>query len=144
MFAAAILMVRLLSFLLSTRSGYAELAMSYSYLGRATSTSSPTTRSQRSGCSQPYPCSPSGSRMTPSSVRTGLEPWPWAAPSTDRHLRTLCVVPADAYLLTCRAESMRAFIDHIRQEYGGIEGYIRKHTKLTDDDLRCIRENLLA
>ncbi|KAH9884125.1 protein-tyrosine phosphatase-like protein [Cubamyces lactineus] len=43
-----------------------------------------------------------------------------------------------------KAESMRAFIDHIRQEYGGIEGYIRTHTKLADDDLRRIRENLLA
>ncbi|OSD08214.1 hypothetical protein PYCCODRAFT_1421218 [Trametes coccinea BRFM310] len=42
-----------------------------------------------------------------------------------------------------RPETMRAFLGHVRREYGGIETFLRKHTSLTDDDFRRIRENLL-
>ena len=39
---------------------------------------------------------------------------------------------------------MEAVLKAIRAEYGDIEGYLRKHTSLTDADFARIRQNLLV
>ena len=38
---------------------------------------------------------------------------------------------------------MRAVLQTIRSEFGGVEAYVREYTSLTDADLAQIRDNLL-
>ena len=39
---------------------------------------------------------------------------------------------------------MRATMDVVAKEYGSVEGYVKQHTSLTDEDLARIRANLLV
>ncbi|KAI0748774.1 protein-tyrosine phosphatase-like protein [Daedaleopsis nitida] len=47
-------------------------------------------------------------------------------------------------IATAKPRSMEAVIEMLRREYGGVEGYIRQHTALTDDDIARVRANLLV
>lgn len=39
---------------------------------------------------------------------------------------------------------MEAVLKWIQEEYGGVEGYLRQHTSLTDEDFARIRDNYLV
>lgn len=43
-----------------------------------------------------------------------------------------------------RKENMLATLDMVRREYGSVEGYILNHLRLSADDIRRIRENLVV
>ncbi|CDO70337.1 hypothetical protein BN946_scf184843.g26 [Trametes cinnabarina] len=45
---------------------------------------------------------------------------------------------------SARPQSMRRFLDHVRQRHGGIEPFLTKHTSLRDVDFQRIRANLLV
>lgn len=47
-------------------------------------------------------------------------------------------------MLSARYETMLAFLDLLRQKYGGAEGYVKDYCKMTDDDMEIIRRNLLT
>ncbi|KAI0748776.1 protein-tyrosine phosphatase-like protein [Daedaleopsis nitida] len=47
-------------------------------------------------------------------------------------------------IATAKPRSMEAVIEMLRREYGGVEGYIRQHTALTDDDIARVRANMLV
>ena len=38
-----------------------------------------------------------------------------------------------------RPETMRSLLAHLREKYGGAEGYLKANTKLTEDDFARIR-----
>lgn len=39
---------------------------------------------------------------------------------------------------------MRSLLRHLREKYGGAEGYLKAYTKLTEDDFARIRANLVV
>jgi hypothetical protein len=39
---------------------------------------------------------------------------------------------------------MTAFLELLQHNYGGVEGYVKKYAKLSDEDLAVIRRNLIA
>ncbi|KAI9065051.1 hypothetical protein FKP32DRAFT_1610888 [Trametes sanguinea] len=43
-----------------------------------------------------------------------------------------------------RPETMQAFLDMVRREFGGVEAYLAKYTSITEDDMRRIRNNYLV
>lgn len=45
-------------------------------------------------------------------------------------------------MLSCRAETMTAFLHVLDEEYGGAEGYLRSHCNFTEDDINLVRHNL--
>ncbi|KAF8897784.1 protein-tyrosine phosphatase-like protein [Infundibulicybe gibba] len=47
-------------------------------------------------------------------------------------------------MLSCRHETMVAFLKLFEEKYGGAEEYCKKHMGLTDDDLTAIRNNILT
>ncbi|KAH8830255.1 protein-tyrosine phosphatase-like protein [Flagelloscypha sp. PMI_526] len=47
-------------------------------------------------------------------------------------------------LLTCRADTMAAFLDHFDEKYGGVDQYCKDFLGLTQDDLYTIKNNLLV
>ncbi|KZT73554.1 hypothetical protein DAEQUDRAFT_721612 [Daedalea quercina L-15889] len=47
-------------------------------------------------------------------------------------------------MATAKPETMRNLLDHIREKYGGVEKYLKAHTKLTENDFARIRANLLV
>ncbi|KAG5931941.1 hypothetical protein E4U60_005665 [Claviceps pazoutovae] len=47
-------------------------------------------------------------------------------------------------MLSSRPESMLATLQIIREEYGGVEEYVRTHCKLSQDDIEQIRTNFIV
>ncbi|KAF5358989.1 hypothetical protein D9758_004831 [Tetrapyrgos nigripes] len=47
-------------------------------------------------------------------------------------------------MFTCRPETMTAFLELLRDRYGGVEEYVKKYCSLTDEDIVTIRANLLT
>jgi len=47
-------------------------------------------------------------------------------------------------MLTSRRETMLAFLNLLRQKYGGAEGYAEQFCQLSPEDIQSIRRNLLA
>ena len=47
-------------------------------------------------------------------------------------------------MLSSSPESMRGLLKHIREEYGSAEGYFLKMTKLSGEDLECVRRVLVV
>jgi len=47
-------------------------------------------------------------------------------------------------MFTCRSGTMTAFLELLQHNYGGVEGYVKKYAKLSDEDLAVIRRNLIA
>lgn len=47
-------------------------------------------------------------------------------------------------MLRARRETMLAFLNHLRQKYGGSEAYVKKYCKMTDQDIKIIRQNMLT
>ncbi|OBZ70102.1 Tyrosine-protein phosphatase, partial [Grifola frondosa] len=47
-------------------------------------------------------------------------------------------------MFTSRAETMLAFLHLLEQQYGGVEGYLKRHVGLTDEDIAAIQRNLLV
>jgi len=47
-------------------------------------------------------------------------------------------------MLTCRYETMEAFLKHFDYAYGGTEAYLKKYVGLTDEDIATIKHNILA
>ncbi|KAH9848933.1 protein-tyrosine phosphatase-like protein [Lenzites betulinus] len=43
-----------------------------------------------------------------------------------------------------KPETMQAFLESVRREHGGVEGYLKTHTSLVDEDFERIRQNLLV
>lgn len=47
-------------------------------------------------------------------------------------------------MLSSRAETMTAFLKLLDEQYGGVEEYLRRYIKLSDEDIPTIRENMLV
>ncbi|PBL02875.1 hypothetical protein ARMGADRAFT_913359 [Armillaria gallica] len=47
-------------------------------------------------------------------------------------------------MLTCRRETMLAFLTHLEATYHGVEEYVKTYLGLTDEDIVIIRNNLLT
>ncbi|KAG6249737.1 hypothetical protein E4U24_002011 [Claviceps purpurea] len=47
-------------------------------------------------------------------------------------------------MLSSRPECMLATLQVIREEYGGVEEYVRTHCKLSQDDIEQIRTNFIV
>ena len=43
-----------------------------------------------------------------------------------------------------RPETMRSLLAHLREKYGGAEGYLKANTKLTEDDFARIRASWIV
>ncbi|KAI0771095.1 tyrosine phosphatase family-domain-containing protein [Trametes elegans] len=52
--------------------------------------------------------------------------------------------PGTINMGSSKPENMRAFLDYVRREHGGVEDYLKAHTSLADDDFRRIRDNFLV
>ncbi|KDQ64425.1 hypothetical protein JAAARDRAFT_28056 [Jaapia argillacea MUCL 33604] len=46
-------------------------------------------------------------------------------------------------MLTCRPETMTAFLSLLQDKYGGVEEYARSYARLSDGDIATIRRNLM-
>lgn len=52
------------------------------------------------------------------------------------------VIAKLTHLLGSYKETMVAFLERLKEEYGGAEGYVKNHLGLSDDDINEIRTNL--
>jgi len=47
-------------------------------------------------------------------------------------------------MFTCRPETMLAFLTLLRDQYGGVEEYLKQYVHLSSDDIDLVRRNLLV
>lgn len=66
------------------------------------------------------------------------------AEKASKSLRFLGIRGQDlAPLLVADARHLRAALDHLKNKYGSIEGYLREKAGVDDETIACLRENLL-
>ncbi|KAG5725676.1 Tyrosine-protein phosphatase [Termitomyces sp. T112] len=47
-------------------------------------------------------------------------------------------------MFSAKAETMAAVLSMLREKFGGVEGYLKTHAGLTDEDMKTIRANMLV
>jgi len=71
-------------------------------------------------------------------------------PARDKILQRLSKEPifasnneAALNMFTCRAETMKAFLEYLHEKYGGAEEYVRRYVGMSDEDIAIIKRNVL-